>query len=391
MLVAPRRLVLLTLLRFAAPAAPAILATVTSTLRPHMSYYSHHSVSRRMPVNMLQMVHLLKRHRCDLVCVQLSQLRPTTQVGTHPVHPVRSATTYKRSVSTALAGTHNPVGADPRTGTGTFPKPRALVRPMVKLGQSKPDGLGHIDTADSDLMHHQHRLSVLQWNPEPAPRNPTKIIAAACVRFHAVILQEASDHVPHISDQFIAYTGNTDLAILLNKDTFEPDPMVFALKEDSTSKGTWGMVLLMVRGLLRRPSLSGTSTVTFCSVHIHNVVAKKRAASLRRSHGYMKQYNVDFIGGVFNMSAFSTVGDAFSDTEFSAPGNSFLWGLGALEEPNRERTGFLIMPKRPYDWRVDTHGCYKFDDTALGFGPRDQNAHLPVFLHFRTTNLPDPN
>ena len=37
-------------------------------------------------------------------------------------------------------------------------------------------------------------------------------------------------------------TGDTDLAILLNKDTFEPDPMVLAYKVDSTSKGTWGMV-----------------------------------------------------------------------------------------------------------------------------------------------------
>ena len=33
----------------------------------------------------------------------------------------------------------------------------------VKFGQSKPDGLGHIGTTDSDLMHHQYRLSVLQW------------------------------------------------------------------------------------------------------------------------------------------------------------------------------------------------------------------------------------
>ena len=49
------------------------------------------------------------------------------------------------------------------------------------------------------------------------------------------------------------------------------------------------------------------------------------------------------------MSAYSTIGDVFSDTIFSAPGNSFLWGLGALEEPNRESTGVLIMPKRPYD------------------------------------------
>ena len=38
-----------------------------------------------------------------------------------------------------------------------------------------------------------------------------------------------------------------------------------------------------------------------------------------------------------------------------------------------------------------SHGCYKFDNTALGFGPRGQTAHLPVFLHLRTTNLPIPN
>ena len=79
-------------------------------------------------------------------------------------------------------------------------------------------------------------------------------------------------------------------------------------------------------------------------------VAKKRDAStdlLQRLHGYMKQHNVDFIGGDFNMCAFSTVGDVSSDREFSALGNSFLWGLGALDNLNRECTGFLFMPKRP--------------------------------------------
>ena len=35
------------------------------------------------------------------------------------------------------------------------------------------------------------------------------------------------------------------------------------------------------------------------------------------------------------------------------------------------------MPKRPYEWRVDSHGCYKIDNSALGLGPRDQSAHLP--------------
>ena len=174
-------------------------------------------------------------------------------------------------------------------------------------------------------------------------KNPTNVIAKTCGRFHAVILQEASDHVPHISDQLIAYTGNTDFAILLNKDTFEPDPLVFAFKENSTSKGTWGVVLLVVRGLQRCPSLSGTPTVTFSSVHIHNVVAKKRDAStdlLRRLHGCMKQHNVDFIGGDFNMSAFSTVGDVFSDPAFSAPGNSFQVDLVRWKNSTVSALGF---------------------------------------------------
>ena len=68
-----------------------------------------------------------------------------------------------------------------------------MVLPMVKFGQVKLDGLGHIDTADSDLMHHQYRLPVLQWNPGLARRNPTNIIAATCGRFHAVILRFALD------------------------------------------------------------------------------------------------------------------------------------------------------------------------------------------------------
>ena len=181
----------------------------------------------------------------------------------------------------------------------------------------------------------------------------------------------------------MAYTGNTDLAILLDKDTFELDPIVLTFKADSTSKGTWGMVLLIVRGFLRRLSLWFTDCY---SVHIHNVVAKKRDAStdlLQRLHGYVREHNVDFIGGDFNMSAFSTVGDVFTDDEFSAPGNSLLWGLGAPEEPSRECAGFLIMPKRPYEWRVHSHGCYKFDNATLGLGPRDQ-SDLPVVLHLRT-------
>ena len=157
----------------------------------------------------------------------------TTHVGTHPV---RTATSAKRSDSTALAGTHDSTGSTLRTDAGLFPKPKAVIFPMVNFGHPQSNGPGPIATADSDIMHHQFRLSLLQWNPGPARRNPTNIVSAACGKFHAVILQEASDHVPHISDYFRAYTDNSDLAILLNKDTFEPDPFVLTFKVDSTSR-----------------------------------------------------------------------------------------------------------------------------------------------------------
>ena len=324
-------------------------------------------------------------------CISATHPQPhasTTHVGTHPV---RSATTYKRSASTALAGTHRIVGADPRARTGPFPKPRALVLPMVKFGQSKPDGLGYFDTVDSDLMHHQYRLSVLQWNPGPARRNATNIIAAAFGKFHAVILQQASDHVPHISDQFIAYTGNTDLAILLNKYTFEPDPTVVAFKADSTSKGAWGMVLLIVRGLLRRPALSGTPTVTFCSVQIHNVVAKKRDASnelLQRLHGYMKKHNVDFIGSDFNMSALSTVSriQSFQHLVIRFCGDLVRWtsstvsALGSSSYPRAHMSGVWIHM-----------AATSLTMQRLASDLVTKQLTLPVFLHLRTTNLPGPS
>ena len=83
-LTAPHRHNLLTLLHLAVPAAPAMPATVTCTLRPHMSYHSHHRVSRTMPVNMPHMVHLSKRHRCDLVCVHPSQSRPHSHMSVPP-------------------------------------------------------------------------------------------------------------------------------------------------------------------------------------------------------------------------------------------------------------------------------------------------------------------
>ena len=51
-----------------------------------------------------------------------------------------------------------------------------------------------------------------------------------------------------------------------------------------------GLAALVVRGMLRRPSVAVSPTVTFCSVHTHKVAKKRDAATslLQRlpfSHG----------------------------------------------------------------------------------------------------------
>ena len=183
----------------------------------------------------------------------------------------------------------------------------------------------------------------------PARRNPTNIVSAACGKFHAVILQEASDHVLHVTDQFTAYTGNTDVAMWLNRDTFEPDPAVFAFEEASSSKDTWSMVVLVVRGLLRRPSLSGSLTVTFCSVHIHNVVVKKRDASTDLLRRYTRtRYSTCCSTTLPSLEVTSTLLlEMCLLTQSFRLQATLSSAVVALDESNRERTGFLIMPMRP--------------------------------------------
>ena len=54
------------------------------------------------------------------------------------------------------------------------------------------------------------------------------------------ILQEASDHVPQVSDQFIAYTGDTNLAILLNRDTSPTlQSLLFTRLRQARTRGAW--------------------------------------------------------------------------------------------------------------------------------------------------------
>ena len=63
---------------------------------------------------------------------------------------------------------------------------------------------------------------------------------------------------------------------------------------------TWGLAALVARGLLPPPSVVDSPTITFCSVHLHNKVAKKRDASTSlflRLREHMINHSVDNMGG----------------------------------------------------------------------------------------------
>ena len=266
------------------------------------------------------------------------------------------------------------------TGYERFPRPAPRVQPIATFGKSKPEFHGPLSDAKSDLLHAQYRLSLLHWNAGAARRQAPQLVTAMCGAFNAVLLQEAHDHVSHISDQFI----------LLNKDTFLPDAVKYPIIEESTSKTTWGLKALVICGHLRRPPAGASKTVTFCTVHLHNVVAEKRDAAtslLQRLYAHMKRLEVDFVGGDCNMAVKGSVADVFSDPEFMASGSSPLWGAGGLEGDNEDCTGFLCMPRRPFHWFVNKHGVHTFSDDQLGLNERDESTHYPVFMHLWATNL----
>ena len=120
------------------------------------------------------------------------------------------------------------------TGYEVFPKSPPRVLLLTTCGKSKPSFEGNMTDDVGDLLHAQYKLSLLQWNAGAARRQPTQLVTAMCGAFNAVLLQEARDHVQHISDQFQVYTNDDDLAILLNRDTFFLDAIKYPIIEEST-------------------------------------------------------------------------------------------------------------------------------------------------------------
>ena len=93
--------------------------------------------------------------------------------------------------------------------------------------------------------------------------SPHRWLQLCAAPFMLSLLQEAADHIPHVSEQFHTYTDGDNLAILLNKDTFVPNADKHPIVEESASKNTWGLTALIVRGHLRRPPAGSPKMVHF--------------------------------------------------------------------------------------------------------------------------------
>ena len=136
----------------------------------------------------------------------------------------------KRSASIAQAGTHHAIGADSRAGRGPFPQPRPWFFPWSNL--DKPNLTGSdtliLRTVTSCIVNTVSLFfSGIQARRAGTPPISLRRLVDGSMR---LFFKKPVIIPPHITDQFIAYTGNTDLAILLNEDTFEPDRTVLALK-----------------------------------------------------------------------------------------------------------------------------------------------------------------
>ena len=219
----------------------------------------------------------------------------TTQVGTHPV---RTASSAKRSAGTAPAGTHNPTGPNLRTDTGLFPKPRAVVLPMVSLGNPSPTDLAPLPqltaiscTINSDFPSFSgiqaQRAEILPTSSlppvvgfmqlsfrKPATMSRTSLINSECTPTTWTLL---------------SCSTRTPLSQTPQFSRSRPTPR-------AKVRGAWYYSSF-------EPCCAARLFLAHLQSHfaryIHNVVAKKRDAStelLQFLHAKMLEHNVDFMG-----------------------------------------------------------------------------------------------
>ena len=182
-------------------------------------------------------------HQCMLsVQPQRDNILPHLPAARRCGLPVLPQQGKQPSISNADRGGHEP-----------FPKPAPTVLSMSRLAEAKSSWQGTLVNSVSDLMHHQYRLSVPQWNPGPARKNPTHILAAPAGDFTRLSFKKPGTTSGESRTNSSRTPKATTSPSCSTQDTFEPDAAV-SISEASSSKDTRRMAALVLRGLLRRPS-----------------------------------------------------------------------------------------------------------------------------------------
>ena len=138
----------------------------------------------------------------------------------------------------------------------------------------------HLNDSRSDLMHCQYRLSVLQCNSwlssqERHADHPGSLRSLPCCDPPRSKGSRAT-HLGELPPPSLTVTTSPSCSTrtrLSLAQQSSPSPMPPQAKTNGV------LLIFVVRGLLRRPSVVDCPAVTFCSVHLYNKVAKKRDAS----------------------------------------------------------------------------------------------------------------
>ena len=258
-----------------------------------------------MPTCALHMAYLLKRHRCDLVCVQLLQSRPHSHMSV--------PTMWEHIVHDQLQ----------------------LVREVLVPPLREPTILLVLILVQEQVPFPNHGHWFFPWsnlgNPSPTDLvTLTQLTAISCIINSVFPFNRIQAWRAEILPTLSPLPVESSMRLFFRK------PVIMFRTSPISS---W-------RTLATRTSLS-CSTRTPLSLTLWCLPSRKTSQPKVR--------------GVWSYSSFVASCDALLSLvhrllHFSS-GNSSLWGLGALE-PNREWAGFLIMPKRPKrnkeEWNADT-------------------------------------
>ena len=150
---------------------------------------------------------------------------------------------------------------------------------------------------------------------------------------------------------------------------------------------------VLSRASFRRSPVSGQKYFIVLSLHISNIIAKKRGIAKRLSltiRAIMVSQEVDLVAGDFNGTAWrrrskdnlSTIDEAFTDCALpTPPGPTPLWGPGSNPYNWAGVCGFLKPPGSHRFWKVHKHGAFSIPRKTLGMRPTDQSCHHETWPH----------